>query len=82
MVKTFFGSCRYPGNSVRSENGKILYGEELVAKRWKEYVEELYEGKVSDETSIELETEVDEELGDPITKEEFEQALKSPKDKR
>lgn len=84
-VKSLQYSPRTRSNIVKDKEGRTLFENEKVAERWKEYMEELYEGdEIQNENDyIEREEHVDEdEKGPSITKEEFETALKTLSEKK
>uniref|UniRef100_A0A8D8Y198 Craniofacial development protein 2 n=1 Tax=Cacopsylla melanoneura TaxID=428564 RepID=A0A8D8Y198_9HEMI len=84
-VKSLQGKQSTKSNIVKSKNGEILFKPEKVSERWKEYIEELYEGEeiMNEEKYIENECEVDEDMiGPPIDRSEFDNALKALSDKK
>lgn len=79
MVKKFFGQYKPRAGGIEDNNGKMLWEQEDIAKRWKEYLEILYEG----ETFKEIESKEEEEYEkDPVMREEFDKALKNLKNKK
>lgn len=63
---------------VKNKNGDLLFELEDVCERWKEYIEELYQGEdiVNERDILEEESNVDVDMiGPPISKEEFNSAL-------
>lgn len=72
-------------NIVRDKEGKILFENSKVVERWKEYMEELYQGReiVNEEDYIENEDSVDVDFKGPeILKSEFTKSLKDLCDKK
>ncbi|KAI5717312.1 hypothetical protein M8J77_003669 [Diaphorina citri] len=72
-------------NIVKDNNGKILFDNEMVADRWKEYIEDLYDGDniISEQDYIENEDGIPpESLGAEITKDEFFNAMIDLKEKK
>lgn len=64
-------------NIVKDKSGKILFDNEKVAERWKEYMEDLYKGEeiIDEEMYVEREEIVDEDAKGPtITYQEFKRA--------
>lgn len=80
-VKSLQPTTRTRSNIVKNKEGKLLFENEQVSDRWKEYMEELYEGEEvsnNDETYLEQKESVDsDELGPSLSKEEFELAIKT-----
>ena len=71
---------------MRRKDGELLVEEEEIRKRWKEYVEELYDkvGKPTQESmTVGREDEVQEwGIGPDLMEEEIEGALKDLKEKK
>jgi hypothetical protein len=70
---------------VKDKEGKILFDEKSVSERWKEYIEELYEGDVVEDVEeyIEKENMVDEDRkGPPISWREFETSIRCLQDNK
>jgi len=44
-VKKFFGQYKPRAGGIEDNNGKILWEQKDIVKRWKEYLEILYEGE-------------------------------------
>lgn len=62
--------------TIEDKEGRLLFGED-VGKRWKEYIEELYDGTPLLKETIGKEEETNEDdMGDYILQEEFEKAIK------
>jgi len=79
MVKNFFGLYKTRAGGIEHNNGKMLWEQEDIVKRRKEYLEILYEG----ETLKEIESNKEEEYEkDPVMREEFDKALKNRKNKK
>ena len=72
-----FGERRNNANIVRDENGKALTGSRDKVSRWVEYIKRLYKGDVAN--LIKNENEVQNDRGDSILKEEFENSMKGLK---
>ncbi|VVC33883.1 Hypothetical protein CINCED_3A000978 [Cinara cedri] len=69
-IQQFVGKRKRNCTNIRDKNGKLLVDDENIIKRWKEYIEELYEGeKLEEITTDEEETKL------PILKSEFELPL-------
>ncbi|KAI5739387.1 hypothetical protein M8J77_018683 [Diaphorina citri] len=84
-VKKLQHKSKTSSNIVRDNNGKILFENDKVADRWKEYLEELYEGVEigNEEDYIEKEEDVDKDsLGPEILRSEFNKSLKELTDKK
>ena len=76
-IKETFGEKKSNCMNIKSLDGKPLLGKEEKVERWKEHIEELYQGKELDGHVVEREEEVDEdEMGDTILRSEFDRALK------
>uniref|UniRef100_A0A8D9DT62 Craniofacial development protein 2 n=1 Tax=Cacopsylla melanoneura TaxID=428564 RepID=A0A8D9DT62_9HEMI len=72
-------------NIVKDKEGKIMFDNEKVANRWKEYMEELYVGQeiTNEDQYIENEEEVGNNMkGPPIDENEFNKALKEISDRK
>ncbi|VVC30172.1 Hypothetical protein CINCED_3A019324 [Cinara cedri] len=70
-------------NVVKYKSGNILFENEKVTERWKEYIDELFRGDEIEDYHIYFESEEDmNELGLEITREEFYKALKDLRDKK
>ena len=84
IIKTFFGNKKASCNGLKDDDGSWIYEDEEVAKKWRDYLGMLYAGFDGQEGDI-LE-EIDdidvEEVGDPITRHEFDSALNKLKDKK
>uniref|UniRef100_A0A8D8RMY9 Craniofacial development protein 2 n=1 Tax=Cacopsylla melanoneura TaxID=428564 RepID=A0A8D8RMY9_9HEMI len=84
-IKKLQYTPRTKSNIVKDKEGKVLFDNEKVADRWKEYIEELYFGEeaTNQEDYIEKEEHVNENMkGDKITEEEFYEALVYLNDKK
>ncbi|XP_008184880.1 uncharacterized protein LOC103309928 [Acyrthosiphon pisum] len=65
---------------VKDRNGQLILDEGEIATRWKEYIEDLYEGLIGEDMNIENIIEANkDDLGPIITKCEFTKALKELK---
>lgn len=83
MVKKFFGETKKKSQGIQNESGQFLYEEKEIAKRWKTYIEKLYGDNDMDENTLENENQLDDNnIGENITLEEFEKALKEMKNKK
>lgn len=81
-VKRFFESKKVRTMSIEDKDGILKYDRESIAKRWKEYLEQLY-GENNVNLRIEGEDEVvAEDMGAPIMMEEFERALQDLKERK
>lgn len=72
-------------NTVKDKEGKIVFDNEKVAIRWKEYMEELYLGLeiTNEDQYIENEEEVNNNMkGPPMDEDEFNKSLKDLSDKK
>ncbi|VVC40988.1 Hypothetical protein CINCED_3A024301 [Cinara cedri] len=78
MVKKFFGQYKLRVGGIEYNNGKMLWEQKDIAKRWKEYLKILYEGG----TLKEIESNEEEYKKDPVMREEFDKALKNLKNKK
>lgn len=84
-VKKLHQKHKTTSNIVKDKEGKILFENEKVAKRWKEYMEDLYEGDeiTNKEDYIENEIDVeDDSKGPEIMRSEFDKALKELTEKK
>lgn len=83
-VKKLQYNLRTRSTTVKSKEGRILNDNEETAKRWKEYIEELYEGEeVEKNMYIKKEEDVNTDTRGPcISKEECEQASRELSDKK
>lgn len=75
---------RTRSNIVKDKEGRIVFDNEKVANRWKEYMEELYVGpEITFEDQYIENEEVDNNMkGPPIDDNEFNKALKELSDKK
>lgn len=66
---------------VKDKNGKLILEEGEITTRWKEYIEDLYEGLIGEDSmNIENITESNkDDVGPIITKDEFVKALRELK---
>ncbi|XP_008482128.1 craniofacial development protein 2-like [Diaphorina citri] len=80
LINKYFGQKKMCGNTVEDENGKLLFEDVVIAERWKEYVETLY----NDDEDIEdlRNEENDENFEAELTKTEFDNALRHLKGKK
>jgi len=69
-IQQFEGKRKRNFTNIRDKNGQLLVDDENIIKRWKEYIEELYEGE-----KLEKITTDGEETKLPILRSEFELAL-------
>uniref|UniRef100_A0A8D9A7F9 Craniofacial development protein 2 n=2 Tax=Cacopsylla melanoneura TaxID=428564 RepID=A0A8D9A7F9_9HEMI len=77
LINKYFGQKKMKGNVIEDEHGKLLFDDNLITQRWKDYIETLYWD------DAELQDLVDEgNDGIEITKSEFEDALKQLKGKK
>lgn len=84
-VKRLQYEPRTRSNIVKDKEGRIVFDNEKVANRWKEYMEELYVGPeiTFEDQYIENEEEVDNNMKrPPIDDNEFHKALKELSDKK
>lgn len=80
LINKYFGQRKMKVNTVEDENGKLLFENQEIARRWKTYVENLYD---ENEEMQELEEEQGNNDGDNgITREEFDEALKRLKSRK
>lgn len=79
MINKYFSPKKTNGNTIENEDGKLLFEDSDISKRWKNYIENLY-----DETDelLDLAEQDDDKNGNEITREEFQVALKLLKDKK
>lgn len=81
-IKRFFDTRKPKTMSIEDKDGKLIYDDDMIAKRWKEYLEQLYSGNCVN-LSIEEEDEITEDdMGATIMEEEFEKALRDLKGKK
>jgi len=59
MVKMFFGQHKPLAGGIEDSNGRMLYGQNDRAKRWKEYLEILYKGETLRENETNQSSEED-----------------------
>ncbi|KAI5715577.1 hypothetical protein M8J77_018806 [Diaphorina citri] len=78
MINKYFGQRKMKVNTIEDENRKLLFEDREIAKRWKSYVENLYD---DNEELKELEEE-QEDNSNEITRGEFDEALKRLKPKK
>lgn len=78
LINKYFAVKKIKGNTIEDENGRLLFDEREIVRRWKRYIEQLYH---DDENIVELDEENETEEGH-ITREEFNVALKHLKDKK
>uniref|UniRef100_A0A8D8U352 Craniofacial development protein 2 n=1 Tax=Cacopsylla melanoneura TaxID=428564 RepID=A0A8D8U352_9HEMI len=84
-VKSLQYTPRTRSNIVKDKEGTTLFEINKVAERWKEYMEDLYEGEeiLNENDYIESEEQVNvDEKGPPITREEFELGIKTLNEKK
>lgn len=83
MVKKFFGQYKTRAGGVEDNNVEMLYEQRDIAKRWKEYLEILYEEKIlkGNEVNEVEKTEGEYEM-DQVLREKFDKALKNLKNKK
>lgn len=86
MVKKFFGQHKPRAGGIEDSNGRMLYEQNDIAKRWKEYLEILYKGEMlveneTSETNEDDKSEEDDEK-DPVKREEFDKALRNLKNNK
>lgn len=84
-VKSLQTTLSTRSNIVKDKQGNILFENDKVSERWKEYMEELYEGEEiqEDDKYIEKEKDVNpDELGPPITRDEFNFAMRNLSEKK
>ncbi|XP_025425707.1 craniofacial development protein 2-like [Sipha flava] len=84
-VKRFFGVRTLKNGAIENKEGEIIYEQEQVVDRWKEYIETLYKEEELFVTDLEKinDNEQDEEYVEyPILREEFDKALRDLKPKK
>ncbi|KAL4125923.1 hypothetical protein QTP88_010160 [Uroleucon formosanum] len=84
-VKRFFGVRTLKSGAIENKEGEIIYEQEQVVDRWKEYIEALYKEEELFVTDLEKinDNEQDEEyVKYPVLKEEFDKALRDLKPKK
>uniref|UniRef100_A0A8D8YBX5 Craniofacial development protein 2 n=1 Tax=Cacopsylla melanoneura TaxID=428564 RepID=A0A8D8YBX5_9HEMI len=79
IIKKYFGERKMKVNTIEDENGRLLFENQEIAKRWKTYVENLYE---ENDEMEELEEEENDNGGNDITREEFDEAMKRLKPRK
>uniref|UniRef100_A0A8D9E3Z3 Craniofacial development protein 2 n=1 Tax=Cacopsylla melanoneura TaxID=428564 RepID=A0A8D9E3Z3_9HEMI len=80
LIKKYFGKKKMIGNSIEDENGKLLLNDNDIVNRWKRYIENLYNDM---ESLKDLEEEgQNDNVGLPITRDEFDKALNNLKGKK
>ncbi|KAI5728729.1 hypothetical protein M8J77_020289 [Diaphorina citri] len=77
LINKYFKQKKMNGNTIKDENGRLLFDNGQIAKRWKDYIENLYN---ETEELVDLEEEAENEVD--ITREEFDAALKQLKSKK
>uniref|UniRef100_A0A8D8R4I6 Craniofacial development protein 2 n=1 Tax=Cacopsylla melanoneura TaxID=428564 RepID=A0A8D8R4I6_9HEMI len=79
LINKYFGAKKLLGNTIEDAEGKLLFDDGKITKRWKEYIEKLYDD------SDEIHEIGAEEVGgeeNNVTREEFDRALKDLKAKK
>lgn len=79
LINKYFGTKNLLENTIQDAGGKLLFDDGQITRRWKEYIEKLYDD--SDEMH-EITNENNDEGEDEITKEEFDKALRDLKTKK
>ena len=81
LVKKHFGERKTKSSNIRDANGNILIEGEDIGNRWRQYIEELYQGpRPLEENLMKGESEVDEEERGPhILRSEFDRAVEDLK---
>ena len=69
-IQQFVGKIKRNVTNIRDKMGQLLVEDEDIIKRWKEYIEELYDGEKLEEI-----TTNEEKIKLPILRSEFELAL-------
>uniref|UniRef100_A0A8D9A6I6 Craniofacial development protein 2 n=1 Tax=Cacopsylla melanoneura TaxID=428564 RepID=A0A8D9A6I6_9HEMI len=79
-AKNFFNDSKARSNTIEDENGKLLFDDEMITKRWKQYLESLYKGDDYNDSEI----LGNEEIGDndTIQVEDFKKAVAKLKDNK